>query len=120
MSVWRAGSFPTRSTKRSRRYGPNSALADHPETPGQGRVLALDLGSRRIGVAVCDAGRRLASPLTVIVRSADPAGDYEAIRRLIAEEEVDLVVVGMPLSLDGSAGPAVKRARAEVAALAAA
>lgn len=88
------------------------------DLPKEGRVLALDLGSVRIGVAVCDAGRVLASPVTVLPRTKDLPGDRRAIARLVEDEEAVLVVVGMPTSLDGSAGPAAKAAQAEVAALA--
>lgn len=81
-------------------------------------MLGLDLGTVRIGVASCDAGRVLASPLTVLARTKDLPGDRRAIRRLVEDEEAVLVVVGMPWSLDGSAGPAARAAQAEVAALA--
>lgn len=83
-----------------------------------GRVLGLDLGSVRIGVASCDAGRTIASPLVVLQRTGDPVQDRRAIARLVEEEEAELVVVGLPLSLDGSVGPAAAAAQAEVEALA--
>lgn len=83
-----------------------------------GRVLGLDLGSVRIGVASCDAGRTIATPLVVLRRTGDPVQDRRAIARLVEEEEAELVVVGLPLSLDGSVGPAAAAARAEVEALA--
>ena len=82
------------------------------------RVLALDLGSRRIGVATCDAGGTLASPRTVLDRTGDVGRDHVRIAALVAEEEAELVLVGLPLSLDGSDGPAAASARAEAAALA--
>ena len=77
------------------------------------RVLALDLGTRRIGVAVSDRSGTLASPLTVLTRTGDRRRDHEAIRRLVEEEEAERVVVGLPLSLDGTVGPAAKGAIAE-------
>ena len=97
-----------------------SVGGQHPSVGGQqhGRVLGIDLGSVRIGVASCDAGRVLASPLTVLPRTKDRAGDRRALARLVEEEEAVLVVVGMPTSLDGSAGPAARAAEQEVAALA--
>jgi putative holliday junction resolvase len=82
------------------------------------RVLGLDLGSRRIGVAVSDRSGTIASPLTVLARSRRPAQDHAAIARLVTEEEADLVVVGLPLSLSGDHGPAARAALGEVAALA--
>lgn len=78
------------------------------------RALGLDLGSRRIGVAVCDSDGRLATPYEVVHRSRDRSGDHRELRRLLEEAEAEIVVVGLPLSLDGSIGPAAERALAEV------
>ena len=82
------------------------------------RVLALDLGSKRVGVALSDLTGTVASPLTVIQRSKSKRHDHEQIAKLVRDEEVDLVVVGLPISLSGQEGPAAKAARAEAAALA--
>jgi len=82
------------------------------------RVLGIDLGTRRIGVAVSDGTGFLASPRTVLARSGDPAADRRAIGRLVTEEEAERVVVGLPVSLSGEPGPAAKAALAEVVALA--
>jgi putative Holliday junction resolvase len=82
------------------------------------RVLGIDLGSRRIGVAVSDASQTIATPLTVIQRSRSVAEDHRRIAALVAEEEAERVVVGLPISLDGSLGPAAQRAVAETQALA--
>jgi putative Holliday junction resolvase len=82
------------------------------------RVLGLDLGSVRIGVALSDAGRVMASPLVVLKRSGSVEADRRAIARLVAEEDAGLVVVGMPFSLDGSVGPAAAAAQTEAEALA--
>jgi len=67
-----------------------------------GRVLGLDLGDARIGVAISDAARRMAVPLGT-VRTGAPA-DVRAIADLIREHGVTLVVVGHPLLLSGEAG----------------
>ena len=83
------------------------------------RVLGLDLGSKRIGVAVSDRSGTIASPLTVLQRSGSQKADHARIAALVAEEEVERVVVGLPLSLDGSVGPAARAARAETDVLAA-
>ncbi len=84
------------------------------------RVVALDLGRQRVGVAVSDSGGVMAVPSTTVARTGDEVRD----RARVVEEIVDLgaerVVVGLPLSLDGSEGPAAAWARAEAAALAAA
>jgi putative Holliday junction resolvase len=78
------------------------------------RTLALDLGSRRIGVAVSDPSGTLATPHAVLERAARVGLDHEAVAALVADVEADRVVVGLPLSLDGSDGPAVRLVRAEV------
>ena len=81
------------------------------------RVLGLDLGSRRIGVAVCDSGGLLATPYEVVERSGDERADRERIAELVREVGAEAVVVGLPLSLDGSAGPAATAALTEAEAL---
>ena len=68
------------------------------------RLLCLDVGSRRIGVAISDPEEILATPLAVIEHKDDNVTS-EAIRSLIEEYGVDRVVAGMPYSLDGSRGP---------------
>jgi len=82
------------------------------------RALGLDLGAKRIGVAVSDRSGTIASPLTVVTRSGTVATDHLAIARLVEEEDAELVVVGLPLSLDGTIGPAARGAIAEAEALA--
>jgi putative Holliday junction resolvase len=82
------------------------------------RVLALDLGSRRIGVAVSDPSGTLASPYQVLQRSGDPAADHAAIANMVDEVGAELIVVGLPLSLSGGEGPAAQQARAEASVLA--
>jgi putative Holliday junction resolvase len=81
------------------------------------RVVGIDLGSRRIGVAVSDPGGRLASPVQVLNRSGDLEQDRRALAGLIAELGAERVVVGLPLSLDGSVGPAAQAALDEVDAM---
>jgi putative Holliday junction resolvase len=84
------------------------------------RVVGIDLGERRVGVAVSDSGGAVASPYGVIQRSGDRARDHAEIARIVAEVGAGTVVVGLPLSLDGTEGPAAGAARAEVESLAAA
>jgi putative holliday junction resolvase len=79
------------------------------------RALALDLGSKRIGVASSDTTRTLASPVTVLERRGNHAADHKAIADIIAEYEPDVLVVGLPLSLTGAEGHATKLIRDEVA-----
>jgi putative Holliday junction resolvase len=77
------------------------------------RALGLDLGSKRIGVALADSGGTLATPYEVVARSGDRQRDHRRIAELAAEAEADQLVVGLPLSLDGSVGPAAQAALAE-------
>jgi putative Holliday junction resolvase len=67
------------------------------------RILALDVGDSRIGVAMSDPEQIIASPLTVIARDEDSSA-IEAIIRLVSQYDVKRIVVGMPYSLDGSVG----------------
>ena len=82
------------------------------------RVVALDLGERRIGVAVSDPTGTLASPHSVIERTGDSSADHAAIAGLVAELGAERVVVGLPLALSGRIGPAAAAAEAEAAELA--
>jgi putative Holliday junction resolvase len=81
-------------------------------------VVGVDLGTTRVGVAVSDAGRVLASPYEVVARSGDLARDRLRIKAIVDEAEAVLVVVGLPLSMDGSVGRAAAAALDEAAALA--
>lgn len=83
-----------------------------------GRVLGLDLGSKRVGIAVSDRSGLIATPLSVLQRSGSERRDHEAIARLVVEEECERIVVGLPLSLDGSVGRAAKSAIDEARRLA--
>lgn len=81
------------------------------------RALAVDLGSKRIGIAVSSGS--LATPYEVLARSGDRVVDHRRIADHVDELEVEVVVVGLPLSMDGSHGPAADRALAEADELAA-
>ena len=82
-------------------------------------TLALDIGDRRIGVAVCDELGQLARPLATITR-ASKREDFERVARLVAELQVERVIAGYPRSLAGEAGPQARRVRRYAQALAAA
>lgn len=81
----------------------------------KGRVLGLDLGDARIGVAVSDPDRRVAVPLGTVPTGA-PA-DLRAVAALVKEHDVRLVVVGHPLSMSGERGPRARHAEQFAAAL---
>lgn len=78
------------------------------------RVLGLDIGEKRIGVAVSDPTGTVATPL-VVLEAAGVLGDGRALARLVDEYEARLVVAGLPRSLDGSEGAQADRVRASVA-----
>jgi putative Holliday junction resolvase len=84
------------------------------------RALGLDLGSRRIGVAISDSEGRVATPIATLQRAStkDHGADHRAVADLVAEWGAEVVAVGLPLSLDGSIGPAAEGVLAEVAELA--
>ncbi|HEY7478817.1 MAG TPA: Holliday junction resolvase RuvX [Actinomycetota bacterium] len=84
--------------------------------PAAGRVLGLDLGDARIGVAVSDPDRRVAVP-TGTIRVGQPPGELKAVAALVREHGATLVVVGHPRSLDGSLGPQARHAEAFAEAL---
>ena len=81
------------------------------------RALGLDLGSKRIGVAVSDLTGTIASPHSTIERSRSPRHDHQVIARLVRDEEAEIVVVGLPLTLSGEQGPAAVAATREARAL---
>lgn len=83
------------------------------------RALGLDLGSKRIGVAVSDTAGTVATPVSTLERSGDRKTDHRAIAALVSEWQAVIVVVGMPLSLDGGEGPAARAAGIEIERLAA-
>jgi putative Holliday junction resolvase len=82
------------------------------------RALGLDLGSKRIGVAVSDLSGTIASPLTVVARSRSRRHDHATLAALVRTEEADVVVVGLPRSLSGDLGPAARGVLEEVEVLA--
>ncbi len=81
------------------------------------RALGLDFGSKRIGVAISDSDGRVATPIDTVHRSGDRQREHREIAALVIEWEAEVVVAGLPLSLDGSHGPAAKGVLKEVAQL---
>ena len=80
------------------------------------RILALDHGTKRIGVAVSDETKTIAQPLEYI--PAEPFADFLArLKPLLVEKEIDLVLVGLPRNMDGSYGPAAQKVETFVAVL---
>lgn len=82
------------------------------------RALGVDPGTKRIGLAVSDLSGTLASPLRVLHRSRSADHDLREIVRIASEEEAEVIVVGLPLNMDGSHGPAARAATAVAGRLA--
>lgn len=82
--------------------------ADHGLPPRRGRILGLDLGQARIGVAISDPDRHMAVPLGT-VRTGAP-DDVKALAAMVKEHEVVAIVVGQPLALSGRKGEAADHA----------
>lgn len=80
------------------------------------RSLGLDIGDKRIGVALSDPQGILASPLTIINRK-DEAADIEAIIDIIGQHQVGQIIVGLPRSMDGSLGRQAEKVKAFVGQL---
>jgi putative Holliday junction resolvase len=80
------------------------------------RILAIDHGTKRIGIAVSDELKMIAQPLEFIL--AEPfAGFLARLKQLLAEKEVALILVGLPRNMDGSYGPAALKVQEFVAVL---
>jgi len=80
------------------------------------RILGLDIGDSRIGVALSDPLGILASPLTIITRT-DEEADIQAITALVQQNQVERVIAGLPLSMDSSLGEQAEKVKAFVMAL---
>ena len=79
--------------------------------PQGGRLAGLDVGTKTIGVALCDAGWSFATPAELIRRGKFSA-DLERLKALFAAQNVVAVVIGLPLNLDGSDSPRTQSTRA--------
>ena len=79
--------------------------------PGGGRLAGLGVGTKTIGLALCDAGWSFASPAETIRRTKFTA-DLELLKRFVAREGVRGLVIGLPLNMDGSDSPRTQSTRA--------
>lgn len=77
--------------------------------PGM-RLLGIDLGTKTIGLALSDVGRRIATPMETL-RRGKFSRDAEALERIIKEQHIGGIVVGLPRNMDGSEGPRCQSAR---------
>lgn len=81
------------------------------------RIIGLDLGSKRIGVALSNSDLTVATPYEVIYRTGKVEQDHRAILKIVDEWEIERIIVGLPLSLDGTLGPSAKLINDEIEAL---
>jgi putative Holliday junction resolvase len=79
--------------------------------PSEGALMGLDLGTKTIGLAISDLGRRIASPLAVIARTKFSA-DVTALLRHMATHRPAALILGLPINMDGSEGPRAQATRA--------
>jgi putative Holliday junction resolvase len=77
---------------------------------GVGRVLALDVGEKRVGVAICDETQTLARPLLTLAR-ASKKEDFSRLAAVCAEHAIEKVIIGLPKTLRGEEGPQARRVR---------
>lgn len=75
-----------------------------------GKIIALDVGDARIGVAACDPLRLAVRPLRTL-RRRSRRSDFDALAQILAEEEAVLIVCGLPYNMDGSEGPQARKVR---------
>jgi putative Holliday junction resolvase len=86
--------------------------------PGRGRVLGVDLGAKRVGVAVSDGDQRLATSVATLVRRGDRGREHRELAELVSAYDAVGVVFGLPRSLSGAVGPAASGVLDELGALA--
>lgn len=80
------------------------------------RILAIDHGTKRMGIAVSDELRTIAQPLEFIL--AEPLDKFfERLKQIIADKQVSLIVIGVPRNMDGTYGPAAVKVQEFVAAM---
>ena len=83
-------------------------LSEQASPPG--KIMALDVGDARIGVAICDPLQLTVRPLCTL-RRRSRRQDFAALARIYAEEDAVTVVCGLPLNMDGSEGPQARKVR---------
>ena len=89
----------------------SSAPAFREALPGGGRLAGLDVGTKTIGVALCDSGWTIATPAELIKREKF-AADLGRLKSLAEAQKVAGIVIGLPLNLDGSESPRTQSVRA--------
>ncbi len=93
------------------RYASAMAIVTLQDLPPRGALLGLDPGTKTIGVAACDPGRVIASPLEVIQRGKKLAPSLDRLFQLYDARSCVGLVMGLPVNMDGSEGPRVQSAK---------
>ena len=76
------------------------------------RYLGIDYGLKRVGLAICDPGETIVSPLCQLqVNPERPAMFFDRLKQIISENQVDAIVIGLPLNMDDTEGPQAKLSR---------
>ena len=81
------------------------------------RIMALDIGAKTIGIAVCDETETFVFARTTLVRHEGHRRDMQALREIISQDEIQEIVVGLPLMMDGSRGRQVEKIEEFIAIL---
>jgi len=84
---------------------------DHTEVPNTGRILAVDWGERRVGIAVSDPGQIVAHPVEVLTRRTGRRFPLQRLRSIIDRYRPAGIIVGLPLNAEGAEGDAARRVR---------
>ncbi len=83
------------------------------------RIMAIDFGDKRTGLAIADTDTRLATPYEVLENLTE-SQFVAAIKKIVDEERIDILICGLPLNMDGTAGPRVRLTQKIIALLEAA
>jgi len=73
----------------------------HKNAPSQGKMLGIDVGTKRLGIATCDELRFLTTPQQIIARQSNDK-DFAKIQKIILEEKIVAIVMGFPINMDGT------------------
>ena len=80
------------------------------------RIMAIDFGDKRTGLAIADTDTRLATPFALLENLTETQL-VAAIKRIVEQEQIDILICGLPLNMDGTAGPRVRLTQKLIALL---
>lgn len=76
-------------------------ISFHKMLPSQGKLLSIDVGTKRLGIAICDESRLIVTPKRIIERKSNEK-DFHEIKKMIEENQVIAIVIGLPINMDGT------------------